>query len=84
MGWMSRVRFPAGAGILHFFTASRPASLLSNEYRGLSPGDKAAGTLIFHLALVPMLKIVELYLHSPIHLRGVVVNYLTTGKNLHH
>jgi hypothetical protein len=46
-------------------------SLLSNGYRGLSPRGVKLTT---HLHLVPKSRMVELYLHSPICLHGIVVN----------
>jgi hypothetical protein len=44
---------------------------------GFFPGGKAAGKLTLRLHLVPGLRIVELYLRSPIRLHDVVFNYFT-------
>jgi hypothetical protein len=38
--------------------------------------------LITHLYIVPRSRMVELYLHSPLCLHGVVFNELGTGTNL--
>jgi hypothetical protein len=53
-----------------------PPSLLSNEYEGLFPwGESDRGLkLTAHLHLVPRSKCVELYLHSPIRLHGLVLS----------
>jgi hypothetical protein len=44
-----------------------PPVLLYSGYRGIFPGDKAAG------ALKPRLRIVEVYLHFPIRLHSVML-----------
>jgi hypothetical protein len=60
--------------------ASRPAlgptqSLIQWVSGALSPGVKRRGVnLTNQLHLVPMSRIVELYLHSPTRLRGIVLN----------
>jgi hypothetical protein len=60
-----------------------PPSLLSNEYRGFFSWGKAAETWSWpHLQLVPRSRKVDLYIHSPIRLHGVVLYYLSTGTNL--
>jgi hypothetical protein len=53
-----------------------PPGLLSSGYRRLFPwGYSAWGVkLTTHLHLVPRSRMVELYLHSPIRLHGVVIN----------
>jgi hypothetical protein len=59
-------------------TGSRgPHSLLSDTYRGLFPGVKAAGAWRWLLTpyLLPRSRM-ELYLHSPIWLHAVVINFL--------
>jgi hypothetical protein len=62
-----------------FSIASRPAlgptSLLSNVYMGLFPREISGRgvKLTTHLHLVPRLRMVELYLHSPIRLYGMVL-----------
>jgi hypothetical protein len=55
-----------------------PPSLLSNGYRGLSPRGLSGRDvkLTIHLHLIPRSKIVELYLHSPKYLYGIVLNYV--------
>jgi hypothetical protein len=60
-----------------------PPSLLSNGYRGLvSLGKYGRGVkLTIHLYLVRRLRMMELYLHSPIHLYAVVLNYVTKYKD---
>jgi hypothetical protein len=45
---------------------------------GCLPGVK----LTTHLHLAPRSRMVELYLHSPIHLHDVVLNWLSTGTTL--
>jgi hypothetical protein len=58
-----------------------PPSLLINGYRGaLSPGAKRPVTTHFHLMLRS--RMVALYLHSPIRLHGVLLNWLTAGATL--
>jgi hypothetical protein len=37
--------------------------------------------LTIHLHLVPKSRMVEIYLLSPIHLHGLMLNYLSTGTN---
>jgi hypothetical protein len=59
-----------------------PPSLLSNRYRGILPRGCRGVKLSTHLHPEPRSRIVELYLHSPICLRGTVFNYLSTGKPL--
>jgi hypothetical protein len=54
-----------GQEIFLFSTASTPALGTSNEYRGLFPRGVKLTT---HLHLVPRLRMVELYLHSPMSL----------------
>jgi hypothetical protein len=46
---------------------------------GSFPGVKL---LVTHLRLVTRLQILELYLHSPTPLHGVVINWLSTGITL--
>jgi hypothetical protein len=49
----------------------------------LSPGGKRQGVkLTTHLHLVPRSRMVELYLHSPVCLYGIVLNWLTTWTTL--
>jgi hypothetical protein len=38
--------------------------------------------LTTHPQLVPGPRMMELYLHSPIHLHGMAINYLSTGLTL--
>jgi hypothetical protein len=73
-GW--GMRFFSSPWILDRFWG--PPSFLSNRYqRTLSPGVKWQGAkLITHLHTVPRLRTVELYLHSPIHLPGILLNYI--------
>jgi hypothetical protein len=55
-------------------------STVSNTYRGSFRRGKAAGAWswpLFHL--VPRPRMVELYLHSPILLQGLFLNYLSKG-----
>jgi len=51
-----------------------PLSFLSNEYRGILPGGKAVWVWIWPLTSIQcrVQEFVELYLHSPICLHGVV------------
>jgi hypothetical protein len=51
---------------------------------GSFQGTKAAQgvKLTTYLCLVPRSRMVELYIHFPIRLHGVVLNYLSTGTTL--
>jgi hypothetical protein len=65
--------------IFLFSTASRPApgatsSLLSNGYRVCFLGGKEQECDADHSHIVPRSRKVELHLHSPIRLHGVVLN----------
>jgi hypothetical protein len=55
-----------------------PPSLLSNGYHGMYSRGKSSGDvkLTTHLHLVPRSRMVELYLHSPICLHGIVRKYI--------
>jgi hypothetical protein len=55
---------------------SGPPSLLSNEYRGLSPRGKSGRgmKLTNHLQLLPRSEYVDRYIHFPIRLHGLVFN----------
>jgi hypothetical protein len=48
----------------------------SREYRGRSV------EVTTHLHLVPRSRMVELYLHCPLYLNGLALNYLSTGTTL--
>jgi hypothetical protein len=82
------VRVPMGARI--FTSPCRPdrlggpPSLLSNGYRSLYPRGKAAGVWNWPLTSKECWgqENVGLYIHSPIHIHGVVLNYLSTGTTL--
>jgi hypothetical protein len=71
-----------------FFSSQRsnrlwvPASLLSDRCRGLSPrGVKLPKRETgYSPALVSRSRMVELYLHSPVRLHGIVLNWLSKGK----
>jgi hypothetical protein len=69
-----------GQEIFPFSTVSKISSWAhpASYTMGSSQGVKV--TTHFHL--VPRSKMVELYLHSPIHLHGVVLNQLSTGTTL--
>jgi hypothetical protein len=76
----SSVRFPAGAGKFLFTTRPErlwgPPSLLSNGYQGgLSLGVKRPGREAHHSppSSAEVKEWVEVYLHSPIRLHGVVL-----------
>jgi hypothetical protein len=81
---------PGGARF--FFPPQRPdrfwgpPSLLSNGYGELNPrGVKQSSggvNLTTHLHLVPRPRKMELYLHSPICLHGILLNWLSTGTLL--
>jgi hypothetical protein len=80
-GWTIGVRFPAGPGIFLFTTASRtalgPAQPPIQWVLGvLSLGVKRPGREADHspLSSAEVKECVELYLHSPIRLHGVVLN----------
>jgi hypothetical protein len=73
--WGSRVRFPAGLGIFLFTTASRTALGPTQPHiqwvpRALSLGDKADHS---PPSDVEVKECVELKLHSPLCLHGVVL-----------
>jgi hypothetical protein len=63
---------------------SGPHILLSNGYRRRFPGgQRGLGVkLATHLYLLPMSRMVELYLHSLICLHGIACNQLNTGTTL--
>jgi hypothetical protein len=71
-----------GGGKRFFSTSQRsdplwgPSSFLTNGSRGLFPrGLSVRGVMLTtHLHQVPRSRMVELYLHSPLSLRGIVVN----------
>jgi len=71
MGQGTGVQILSGTGM--FFSAPCPdrfcvpPSLRSNGYRGSFPGDNATGAWNW-----PLIECVELYLHTPIHLLGVL------------
>jgi hypothetical protein len=73
------VRFPAGEEIFLYSTASRPAVGPTQPHiqwvpGALSPGVKQREvTLTTYFHLVPRLRVVELYLHSPIYLHGILL-----------
>jgi hypothetical protein len=70
---MARVRFPT----------PQDFSLLHNVQTG-SEAHQASYPMgmITHLYLVPKPKMVELYLHSPVRLHGIVLNQLSKGTTL--
>jgi hypothetical protein len=56
---------------------------IPSEYRKLLKVQFSMGMkLITHLHLVPWSRIVKLYLHFPMHLHGMVLNWLSTGTTL--
>jgi hypothetical protein len=58
--------------------------MLYNGYRGLIPQQYSGrGVKITHVHRLPKLRRVELYLHSPVRLRGVVLDKTSTGITLH-
>jgi hypothetical protein len=63
-----------------------PPNRVFSAYGGLSPpvgGEVSRGaSLTTHLQLVPRTRKVELYLHSPLRLNGIVLNQLSTGTTL--
>jgi hypothetical protein len=75
-GWTAGLQFPAGArnlSRLHNVQTSSGAHQIDTE--GFFPAGKAAGAWSWqHLHLLPLLRIVELYQHSPIHLHGAALN----------
>jgi hypothetical protein len=77
MGWTTRVRFPAEARDILFSTESRPTLGPTQPHIQYVPGALfPAVNLITHLHLVSRLRMVELYLHYPIYLPGMVFNYI--------
>jgi hypothetical protein len=65
-----------GSGV---HTVSYPMS-----FGGSSIGGKATNVkMITHLQLIPRSRLVEVNLHSPIHLHGVILNNLSTGTTLY-
>jgi hypothetical protein len=79
--WVVRVRIPVRTK--SFFSTPQcsywvwsPFSLLPNEYRGWSWWSMKLTT---HLHLAPRSRMVELYLHSPIHLHGMMLHHLSMG-----
>jgi hypothetical protein len=81
MGCTTGVRFPSGAryfSLLHSFQAgsgAHPPGLLSSGYKGLfHDGKSGRGVkLTTQLHLEPRIRMMELYLHSPIRLNGVML-----------
>jgi hypothetical protein len=79
---MARVQFLAGASdfsVRHSVETSpgAPDSLLFNRHKGLFPQRVCSSRgvkMTTHLHLLPRSRIVLLYLHCPIHLRGIVFN----------
>jgi hypothetical protein len=77
-GWSSI----SGTGKIFFSSPRRPnrlwgpPSLLCNEYLNLFPrkGVKRPGYEADHLYVVPRSRMVDLYFHSPVSFRGVVLN----------
>jgi hypothetical protein len=61
-----------------------PPSLLCNGYRGLFPWGSIGqvAMLTTQLHLVPRSRMKELYLHFPIFLHSMVLNWLSTGTTL--
>jgi hypothetical protein len=79
-GWTTRVRFPAlqDYSLLHVVqtgSGAHPASYPVGTW-GFFPGGKSGKDvkLTTHLHLLPKSRMVELYLHSPIRLHGIVLN----------
>jgi hypothetical protein len=61
-----------------------PHNFLSNGYWGLFPRGQSGRDvkLTTHLQLVPRSRKVDLYIHSPLRLHGVVLKLLSTGTSL--
>jgi hypothetical protein len=84
------VRVPVGLRI--FFSPCLPdrlwgpPNLLSNGYRWLFPGGKAIGTWSWPLTSNQCLakENLALYIHLPLRLYGVVLNWLNTGTAFLH
>jgi hypothetical protein len=76
MGWTNEESgFDSWQGARNFLLSTTPILVLGATQRGLFPRDKSTSVeLTIHLNLVPRLRIVELYLRSPIRLHGVVLN----------
>jgi hypothetical protein len=81
-GWMARVRSLTGTtdfSLLHSVQTSSRAYPTSNPMwvsgALLLEVNSQGMKLITHLHLVPRLRMVELYFHSPICLHGIVLNY---------
>jgi hypothetical protein len=78
---MSAVRFLAEATdliLLHSVqtgSGAHPASYLTDTGASVPESDRGE-MLTIHLHLVQRLRMMELYLHSPIFLPGVVINYM--------
>jgi hypothetical protein len=80
------VQFPAGQESVLFSTAFRwalgPIQAPIQRTAGLVPpgvGCRRGAKLFTHPHLVPLSRMVELYLHSPTRLHGLVVTELNTG-----
>jgi hypothetical protein len=79
-----------GRGTRFFFLSHRPdrfwdpPSLLSNMYWGLFPRSRSGWgvKLIIYLHPMSRSRMVELHLHSPIRLRVMMLNWLSTGTTL--
>jgi len=81
--WAGRTAFNSWQGqwwdIFHFSTPSRLAlgpTQPCNGHRGSYPGNKAAGMWSWPLTSIQCRRqeCMELYLHYPLHLHGVVLN----------
>jgi hypothetical protein len=78
-----RGRFVSCSQRLHRLWCS--TSIVYNIYRGPFPRRKRGRgvKLTSHFHLVPRLRMMESYLHSPTRLPGVVLNYLSTETTLY-
>jgi hypothetical protein len=81
-GWTAGLRFPlrvSDFSLIRRFQTGSEAHLASSPMGigAISPGLRGRSVnLTIPLHLVPRTRIVELYFHSPIHLRGAVLNPL--------
>jgi hypothetical protein len=98
LSWNNRVKFRAmspSTGITAIIFTSKSGAGIAGRLRsrGSIPGsgkrffslqrpDRLRMKLTTHLHLVPRIRMVELYLHSPIYLHGVVLNYLSQEINV--
>jgi hypothetical protein len=79
-GWLESLGLIPGRNKRFLFSITSSQFLGPLGTRGCFPKGKTTGVeLTTHLHLVVRLRMIELYLHSPIHLHGVMLNFKAQG-----